>query len=214
MGIINDKKTFWMLGAMAIFILLMCSVGVIGGTAFYVFSRQTKKETVTNSPNYPKQPVTTPTQNKPATDSEKLLLTDKGVKVVFETKKVVGKYQIVSIFEKRSAEYFPAADGQSGAMYMGKQKNENIIIIAATYSSREKAKSEFTEMIAGEKKGGAKMIVDNLEKDDTINAVYQRGVLSVISFCNFRNENLTVCYRIAATDRNVLVDFHDNFFAK
>ena len=212
----SNRKIYWILGAVATFILLTGGFFVVTAFGIYLYAHRAntvnaeKYKNPADSPNLPN----TPRPSNPAPPSDSSLITDKTVKGVFETKNKVGKFELLKVLETRSTGYFLGAEAEAGAIYIGRRKNEDVIIDMATYLSKEKAKNEFIEMVKTDKKQGAKMIGDILEEEKTISAAFQSGKLYVLTFCKLKVESFTPCYRLSSFNRIALVEFHDSFFGK
>ncbi len=205
---------YWFLGASVALVLLIGGFFIAAAAAglyFYksrtsvVYAEKFPKPAEKPNPPANKTPVTT----EPKTNSG--VITNDSIKVYFWTRKYVGRFSLLQVFEKRSTGYFLNADGEASAFYGVRGKREDVMIHMATYTSKETAKTEFIETFKKEKKAGARVIGDVYENEKEISASYQRGVAYVLTFCSFRTPT-TSCYRILSPNKTALLDFDEEFF--
>ena len=155
-------------------------------------------------------------QNVKKTTTTKKGFSDEDIAGVFKAKKQVGKFKQVRILPSSddSKKIFKNASGEALAMYMGNSKKEGVMYVLASYSSKDEAKDEFRNFIDREKEKGAKMLLDVTEDivNESINANYKKGKISVISFCSWKVPNVTMCHSMASPDPQTAVNFHDSWF--
>ena len=135
---------------------------------------------------------------------------------VFAQKRQVGRFKQVKISrsDDDSQKIFKNSSGEALGMYMGKSKAEGVMYVLASYPSKEKAVEEFKNFIDREKDKGAKMLTDIKTDELSINANYKKGKVSIISFCNWKISNLTMCHSIASPAPKTTLDFYDAWFGK
>ena len=185
---------------------------------YLVYTSKTNVARVDNTDKnrtpYPINSRPTPTETKP--NKTGISFGDKELEAVFMIKKQVGKFSYVSTLPAASSDKknFQNSDGEASAMYEVKGKKEDIVYCIASYPSSEKAQTEFKNYIEREKEKGAKMITDTMidDKGKSINASYQLGVLTVLTFCSWKLDTVTMCHRIGSPERAAVVDFHNSWF--
>lgn len=212
----SSGEIYWVLGGAVAFILFIGGFFVVAVFGTYLYTSRAK---AVSTEKYPK-PSENPNRNVPVKSntpdsSSKInpsLITNETMKGIFKVKQKAGKFELVKVIETRSTGYFLTADAEAGALYSDRGKKENVLIDMAAYASKVKAKDEFTEMVKTDKAAGAKILTDIFEDEKTINAIYQLGKVHVLTFCSFRVDSVTFCYRLVSSDRTALIDFHNGFF--
>jgi hypothetical protein len=209
----GSTAIFWVLGGAAALVLTIGGFLILAaGIYFYSVKGRDLKTQEYPPPAVKSQP---PVSSNPALDQpqkDSAVITDETIKDYFQSRKKIGKFNLLQVFDKRSTEFFPNADAAASAFYSSGGKKEHVIINMTTYASKDKARTEFSETFKREKQAGARNIKDYYESENEIGATYQRGVVYVLNFCSFRNESRAYCYRMVSPDKAALVEFHGSFF--
>lgn len=213
----DSSNMYLIFGGLAALVLvggLFIGALVIG---YFVYSAKTNVTRVENNGKtrtpYPANSSSTPSDNR--NNSNGTVFGDEELEAVFSVKKQVGKFtHLLTMPRKPDTKTFQDSGGEATAMYIGKNKGENIIYTIASYPSSEKAQSEFKNYIEQEKRKGGKMlaevITDNQNK--SINASYKTGALTILTFCSWKMDTVTLCHRIGAPEGATVIDFHNSWF--
>lgn len=217
----SNSKIYWILGGLSVLILGGGLFIVVAAVGIYFYSSQrnvTKLEnTDRNRTPYPINSRPTPSDRSTPSDKNGTVFSDEELAAVFLVKKQVGKFAYVSTLpaaDTPDKKTFHNSGGEATAMYSGKGKNEDIIYSIASYSSSEKAQTEFKNFVEREKQKGARMIVEIMtdNRNKSINASYKMGVLTILTFCSWKVETAPMCHRIGSPQGASVVDFHNSWF--
>jgi len=215
----DGSNMYLIFGGIAALVLvggLLIGVLVIGILIYSSKTNVTKVEN-TDKTRTPYPVNSKPTPNGTKSDTTKTVFGDEELAAVFTIKKQVGKFTHLSTFPAASdpsKKTFQNSGGEASAMYGSKEKNSDVIYCIASYSSSELAQAEFKNFIEREKQNGAKMLADIIfdQKNKSINATYKIGVLTVLTFCSWKLDTVTMCHRIGSPQGAMVLDFHNSWF--
>ncbi len=180
---------------------------------YLVYSAKTNVTQTDNRAPYPTNSSQNPSDNK--SNSDGTVFGDEELAAVFSVKKQVGKFtHLLTMPRNADKKTFQSSGGEATAMYLGKDKGENIIYTIASYPSSEKAQTEFKNYIEQEKRKGGKMLAEIItdQQNKSINASYRTGALTILTFCSWKMDTITLCHRIGASEGATVVDFHNSWF--
>jgi hypothetical protein len=204
----SNSAVYWFLGGVGVLAFLAVVI-MAAGLGIYFYTQRAKNTLYTEK--YP-QPTVKPASPSPKPEANPGFTTQ-NLKDYLAGKKKVGKFELVKLFEDQKKGFFSNSEAEASAAYRN-QNNQDVIIAMAGFSSKEKARNEFTGIINAEKKSGSQMIGDVRESEKSIAASFQSNKLYVLMFCNFSENTSTPCFQIFSRDRVAVADFYGDFFNK
>ncbi len=215
----GGSNLYLILGGIAALVLVggLLIGAVVIGVLVYSSKTNVAKVENTDKTRTPYPVNSKPTPNGTKSDTTKTIFGDEELAAVFTLKKQVGNFTHLSTFPAASdpsKKTFQNSGGEASAMYSSKDKNSDVVYCIASYSSSELAQEEFKEFIEREKQNGAKMLADIIfdQKNQSINATYKIGVLTVLTFCTWKLETVTLCHRIGVPQGTAVLNFHNSWF--
>lgn len=217
----NNSKIYWILGGLGGLILVGGLFVVVVAVGIYFYSANKNVTKVENTDKtrtpYPINSRPTPSDKSTQSDNTDTVFGDEELAAVFSVKKQVGKfthYTTLQPADSPEKKLFQNSGGEATAMYGVKGKNENVIYSIASYSSREKAQAEFKNYIDREKQKGAQMIAEIImdQQNKSVNASYKLGATTVLTFCSWKLDNITLCHRIGSPQGATVINFYNSWF--